>query len=155
MLLLALHAAATWALVGLIWTIQLVHYPLMDGVGRERFDAYHKRHTLAITWIVGPLMLTELLTAVPLAIAPPQGVSAWSAWAGLALIAVTWMVTAFVSVPQHQRLEAGFEADAHRRLVRTNWIRTAAWTARGFLTLAMLLHHGASLQTSAPSGLVL
>ena len=31
--LLAAHAAATWALVGLIWTVQVVHYPLFALVG--------------------------------------------------------------------------------------------------------------------------
>jgi len=28
-------------------------------------------------------------------------------------------------------LNAGFDPEAHRRLVRTHWWRTLAWTARG------------------------
>ena len=57
---------------------------------------------------------------------------------GFALVVVIWIATLLASVPMHERLARGFDAAAHRRLVRTNWIRTAAWTARGALVLWML-----------------
>ena len=60
LLALLAQAATTLPLVGLIWTIQLVHYPLFDGVGAEGFAAYERRHAAAITWLVAPLMLGEL-----------------------------------------------------------------------------------------------
>jgi hypothetical protein len=53
------------------------------------------------------------------------------------LLASVWLVTLFVQVPAHRRLGHGFEAEVHRRLVTSNWLRTAAWTARGALALAM------------------
>lgn len=31
--LLLVHAAATWAMVGLVWFVQVVHYPLFAQVG--------------------------------------------------------------------------------------------------------------------------
>ncbi|MFT6364052.1 MAG: hypothetical protein ACJAZ8_002475, partial [Planctomycetota bacterium] len=40
--LLFLHLALTWALVGLIWTVQLVQYPSFALVGEAEFAAYHK-----------------------------------------------------------------------------------------------------------------
>ena len=58
-------------------------------------------------------------------------------WAGLALLAVIWLSTALVQVPLHRRLQGGFDAAAHRRLVRTNWLRTAAWTLRAALALRL------------------
>jgi hypothetical protein len=36
-ILLVIHLAVTWALLGLIWTIQVVHYPLFKDVGRDCF----------------------------------------------------------------------------------------------------------------------
>jgi hypothetical protein len=51
---------------------------------------------------------------------------------------VIWLSTALLQVPRHRALEAGFDPAAHRALVATNWIRTVAWTARGFLLLACL-----------------
>ena len=51
-LLLAIHAAATWALVGLIWTVHVVHYPLFAAV-KTGFRAYHEAHMQRITLVVG------------------------------------------------------------------------------------------------------
>jgi hypothetical protein len=131
--LVTLHLVVTWALVGLIWTVQLVHYPLLAFVGREGFAAYAARHSRVITPLVGPLMLLELASAVWLALRPPPGVP-WAVWGvGLALTLVIWASTAFVQVPLHRAFASGFSADAVLRLVRTNWIRTLAWSARGLL----------------------
>lgn len=137
-MLLLLNAASTWALFGLIWTIQLVHYPLMRRVGAEVFPAYHAAHALAITPLVGVLMLVEGVTAVALVLNPPAGVARPLLWVALLLVVAHVAATALVSVPLHQRLAAGYDAALLDRLVATNWIRTAAWSARGVLMFMAL-----------------
>jgi hypothetical protein len=122
-------------MTGLIWFVQVVHYPLMGRVGREAFVAYEAAHTRRTTVVVGPLMVAEATTATWIALGPPAGVSPTAATVGLALVLVIWLSTAMLSVPCHRRLERGFDAATHARLVRTNWIRTAAWTARAVLVL--------------------
>lgn len=122
------HAAATWALVGLIWTVQLVHYPLFAEVGPEHFGGYHARHTRQITWVVAPLMGVELVSAVLLFAEGHR--EFWFLASGVAL-ALNWLSTWLVQIPLHNRLATGFDSEAHRRLVKTNWLRTAAWTLRG------------------------
>ena len=126
--LLAVHAAATWALVGLIWTVQLVHYPLFAQVGAEAFRSYHARHTRQITWIVAPLMATELFTAALLVV---RGAREPWLLASFASLAFNWLATWRVQIPLHDRLAAGFDVEAHQRLVASNWWRTAAWSIRG------------------------
>ena len=133
--LLLANLAATLYLVGLIWFVQLVHYPLFDGVGGEGFAAYEARHTRWTGMVVAPAMLIELATALLLVWRAPAGVPGWVMPVGLAAVAALWAVTFFVSVPQHNVLAAGFDAQAHRLLVGTNWIRTALWTARGLVLL--------------------
>lgn len=135
---LALHALATILMVGVIWTIQIVHYPLMAFADPARHTAFQMAHQRRIAWVVIPLMLTEIGTAVVLAIAPWSPVPRSLAWAGLALLALIWTSTFFVQVPLHRRLEHGFHEPTHSRLVTSNWIRTAAWTARGILVFGML-----------------
>jgi hypothetical protein len=39
------HLAATAAMVGLIWFVQVVHYPLFASVGADEFVAYENAHT--------------------------------------------------------------------------------------------------------------
>ena len=135
---LLVQAFASLALTGLIWCIQVVHYPLFAAVGRDQFTRYEADHARLITLVVGPLMLVELAAALWLAAVRPAGVPAWMAWTGLALVAAIWLSTAAIQVPCHAKLAAGFDAEVHARLVSSNWIRTVAWTARGLLALAMI-----------------
>lgn len=135
---LLLHAGATLIMVGLIWFVQVVHYPLMGGVGRERAPGYALAHQRLTTRVVLPPMLTEAATAVIVAARPPAGVPPVLAAAGLAAVAALWASTFLVQVPLHRRLASGFDPADHRRLVATNWARTALWTVRGALALWML-----------------
>lgn len=134
----AAHAAATLFMCGLIWFVQVVHYPLFAHTGTDVFCAYERRHTRLTTWVVGPPMLVETGAAVALFALGPPGVPPWAHLAGLGLLGVLWASTAWLQVPCHTVLERGFDARVHRRLVRSNWIRTVAWTARAPLAVWML-----------------
>jgi len=133
--LFLLHVAATLMMAGLIWLIQLVHYPLFSQVGEQAFQGYHAAHNQGISPIIGPLMLIELAGALMLCVRRPPTIPLWAAWGGLALVLMAWITTALASVPAHGILAAGFDEDAHRALVNTNWLRTVAWSARGVLVL--------------------
>jgi len=67
-------AAATLFMTGLIWFVQVVHYPLLAEVGEREFARFHELHSRRVTWIVPPVMAVELVTALVLALAPPDGV---------------------------------------------------------------------------------
>jgi hypothetical protein len=126
--------------VGLIWIVQVVHYPLFVSVGADHFVEYESSHKVRITWVVAPGMFAELGLAVALVFAL-SGTALVLAWAGLVMLAFNWGSTFFVQVPLHARLSGGFDASAHRLLVRTNWARTACWSARGVLALVMIAQH--------------
>ena len=135
--LLVVHLVATVAMVGLIWFVQVVHYPLFTAVGREQFVAYEDAHRRLTAYVVGPFMAVEGVTALWIAAVPPTGVSRLAAFVGLVLLAVIHASTVFLQVPAHMALSEQFDATTARRLVRTNWIRTAGWSARGLLAAAM------------------
>ena len=130
--LLLLHVAATWALVGLMWTVQLVLYPLFAQVDTASFQAYHARHLLRITLAIGPLLAVEFLTLAALLLA---GVRNPWLLASLVPLAFSYFSTWTVQVPLHTRLATGFDAEVLRRLIASNRWRTAAWTLRGFCVL--------------------
>jgi hypothetical protein len=138
MIVLVAGAAATWAMVGLIWMVQLVHYPMLARwSARSPVDAVVD-HQRRITWLVGPLMAVEGVTALILLVERPASMSALAAWTAAALLAVALGSTVLLQVPLHRRLAERHDPDAARRLVSTNWVRTAAWTLRG-LVLAVVL----------------
>ena len=135
---LLLHGAATLAMVGLIWFVQIVHYPLFAQVGREHFARYEWLHQARTAQVVGPLMLTEAMTATLLLLSDLTPAARNLAWVGMALLVVIWLSTVFLQVPLHRQLAAGYDSQSAERLVRSNWLRTIAWTLRGFIAMSLL-----------------
>lgn len=136
--LLLAHAAATLVMVGVIWFVQVVHYPLFGLVGAGGFAAYESAHSTRIAALIALPWAVEGLTGLALLAVRPAGVPLRLAAADLALLGVAVAVTVLISAPQHGLLGAGFDAGAHRLLLNTNWLRTAAWTGCGIAALAML-----------------
>ena len=135
--LLVLQLLSTLAMFGLIWFVQVVHYPLFLAVGAPQFAAYEAAHANRTTFVVAPLMLVELATAALLLVPRLRlpGMTNLEVWTGALLVAVVWASTALIQVPLHNRLHAGYSAAAIGTLVATNWIRTAAWSLRAALVL--------------------
>ena len=141
--MLTAQILATLYMTGLIWFVQLVHYPLFAKVGADGFAAYEAAHTQRTSVAVMGAMLVELGTAVGLVWTRSVAVTSTEAWIGLGLVGVIWASTFFLQVPAHTRLGQGFDAATAARLVRTNWIRTIAWTLRaGLCALWMLRYQG-------------
>ncbi len=134
---LLLHATFTWALVGLIWTIQWVQYPGFRWVGVPQWATFHNFHCGRIAWVVAPLMLGELLTGIALLVWAPPGIEPGLLAVGMGLIFAVWLSTAFLSLPLHRQLKQ-HNARAQRQLVLTNWVRTLTWTIRGCGALFVL-----------------
>jgi len=124
---------------GVIWMVQLVHYPLMRFVSGRQFAPFETAHRTRISWVVGPLMALEGVCVLAFLFAPPAGLSWWLPWAGAGAEAIAIGTTAFVSAPLHVRLNAHFDPATLQRLITTNWIRTAAWTGRAGLAIAILV----------------
>jgi hypothetical protein len=129
------HGAVTWLMVGLIWTIQVVHYPLFASVGAESFRQYEAGHTRRMSrLLVLPASAEVVLAAAVFALWPDA-----LTFAAGALLAAIWVMTAMVHAPLHGRLALGFDHDAITALTKANWWRTVAWTARGFLAAAIII----------------
>ena len=97
-LVLLVHAAATLFMVGLIWFVQVVHYPLFSSVGSEWFPAYEAAHTHLTGWVVVPPMMIELVTAMVLIWIRPAGVRSTHVGIGLVLLALIWLSTFLLQV---------------------------------------------------------
>ena len=138
MIVVLVHAAATWFMVGLIWFVQVVHYPLAATVGDDAFVSYQHAHMARTSVVVVPAMMVELAAAGWLLIERPAGIPDWAPWLGAALLGLVWASTALLQVPAHSALTLGLDEEQVRRLVSTNWIRTIGWSLRGLLALALV-----------------
>lgn len=64
--ILLVQVASTWAMVGVIWLVQLCQYPLFGAVGPASFPGFHAGHGRRISLVVVPSMLLELGSAATL-----------------------------------------------------------------------------------------
>lgn len=125
-------------MAGLIWFVQLVHYPSYRDMAEEGFTGFQTRSTARTGFIVGPLIFAELGTAAGLLWKPLAGLAITWLWLGAALIAVNLASTVLVQVPLHLRLKAGHDPALVERLIRTTWVRTLAWSVRAVLVASWL-----------------
>ena len=132
-LLLLLNFDAAAYLTGLLWTVPLVHNPSFGLVPKAAWAAFHAAHTQRMSYVVLAPMVLELGLAAWLAWAGRGALPGSAGWWSLALVLFVWAVTFFISVPFHNRLTQGYDYIAIDGLVRTNWLRTLAWTARAGL----------------------
>ncbi len=132
------QVCSTGYMIGVIWTVQLVHYPLFSAVSLERFSYFERQHQQRISMVVMPFMLAELGTAFALPFITSAIWRPVEAWLALAMLLVVWLATFLVQAPAHRRLSAGFDTHVHAGLVQGNWLRTVLWTARGVLVLVWL-----------------
>ena len=107
------------ALLVLIWLIQLLHYPMFKFVDEEKFPEAMQFHQRAISFIVIPLMIAELILALYLINLPI-----------LMIVVAIWVSTFTLQVPLHQKLTHKKDFEAVAYLVNSNWIRTFLWSLK-------------------------
>jgi hypothetical protein len=138
-LVLIVQAVASGVMAGIIWFVQVVHYPLFTAAAPVDGGDYARENQRRTARVVLPPMLVEAATAAWLAVAPPPEIGRGVAFAGVALVGLVWLSTLAVQMPLHTRLAR----DGHARatvaaLVHGNWPRTVLWTARAVLAAWML-----------------
>ena len=128
------HLVATWFMVGMIWTIHLVHYPLFAEVGPESYVSFQSEHVarigdlLLVPWVVEGGTLLALLWFAMVArrrdLVTPVLV-------GAVAMAIVLVISGLWSAPAHGDLADGFDAAVHDRLMAANLVRALAWAVRG------------------------
>ena len=132
--MLIIHLIATSVMVGVIWTIQLVHYPSFHFIELNQYTTFQRFHMSRISYVVIPAMLTELFTLILIIISMDQ--VDHIILASALLLIVIWLMTAVFFSGVHQKLTLGYDQAVVEKLVKINWGRTLLWTLR--LTLVSI-----------------
>lgn len=139
-LFLLLWAALVFWVLGQIWLVQIVIYPLFGQVGETEYVAYHRFYSRHIPLpIIVPGFASFLLPGA-LAFFGPS-VPTWMSAANIATGVVGLLVTVLLEIPRHARLEKGGKNIVTIvELVRFNWPRTLSISAQAVVALLMLIH---------------
>ncbi len=137
MTLLLVHLTATAVLAGLVWVVQLVVYPSFRLVGASpAWPAFHAAHSRAVALAVGPPWAVQGVAVAALLVR--DGPSAAPAADRCAGARHRRRHGRRLGPAAHPARATGTTTPLARRLVTTNWLRTAAWTA-GTLCAAVLV----------------
>jgi len=134
-----LQLLVTWILAGMMWFVQVVHYPLYKKI-KEGFVEYERSHIKRAALLIGPLMLIEVITAIILIGMTPGGTLTQLATANLVLLFLIWISTFLFQIAQHQKLSVQFSKKNLQGLINANWIRTVLWTIKGCI-MAMMTYY--------------
>lgn len=128
-LLWPIQLALSAMMTGIIWQIQLLTYPQFLKIPHSAFPDYHQAHTWRMAWLVMPVMVAELALAFSSVWIDANAFTV----SALALVLIAWGSTGCIQVPLHNRLSNGYDEKTICSVIRTNWIRTLAWTTRTLL----------------------
>ena len=123
-------------MVGLIWFVQVVHYPLFHHVSPDTSVQYATEHQTRTAWVVGLPMMVEGVTTLWLFF-DPVGSRTLPLIGGLILLKVH-LSTIFLQVPRHGELVNGYKEEIVTKLVASNWVRTIGWSARAGIAVAIV-----------------
>ena len=128
-MLLKINSACGFFLLGLIWIIQIVHYPTYLYIDNNKRILFQNFHTKTISYIVAPVMIIELISSFLILINQVnlQNIVI------LIIPVLIWLSTFCISVPIHKNInKSNFEMLA-KKLIKTNWIRTILWTIKALI----------------------
>ena len=131
--ILLLNLVSTFFMTGIAWFVQIVHYPLFKLCANENFPYYSQLHSKYSGYVVTVPMLIEFVTSAMLLVWYPSNISFYYFVAGYILVLIIWLSTFLLQVPAHGLLSKGYSPEIIDYLVKTNWIRTIAWSLRTFL----------------------
>ena len=134
--LLLVHLLTCFTLLGLILTIQFVHYPSFLFVSKNRFLEFENFHTRRISLIVMPLMMIEFISGLLLLI-ETNAKNDFIILINFMLLTMTWLSTFFLSVPIHRKLSQRYNSEDIYYLIKTNWPRTIFWSLRSVLLIIL------------------
>ena len=132
-LLLKVNFISTSIMVGVIWVIQLLHYPSFHFINDQKYIEFQHFHMQRISFIVVPVMLIELASALLLAYFFESSLTIIL----LALVIGNWAITLIFFTNMHQKLTDGYDHSIVNRLVQINWSRTALWSLRLIILLSI------------------
>ena len=130
------HLIFSAIMVGVIWVIQLVHYPSFHFIDKNIYGSFQNFHMNKISLIVVPVMILELATGVLLLIINSKNILIIISFSILVLI---WGITGLFLSDAHGKLITGYDELIVNKLVSMNWIRTFLWTLK-MLLLTYLLY---------------
>jgi hypothetical protein len=126
-------------MTGLIWFVQIVHYPLFAKIPSEVLTStYASSHASRTSFVVIVPMIVELVTAIVLFLNPIAQMNSLQTICSLLLVIIIFLSTFLLQVPDHEEIQKHGLQKNISHLVTWNWLRTIAWSTRSVILISAL-----------------
>ena len=121
-----------FGLLILIWLVQLVIYPGFTFYATEDLKVWHQKYTSAVTIVVFPLMVSQLVLSLYSLISAADTFHL----VHILLVLTAWAHTFIIAAPLHQKIERSDDPkEVAKSLVSKNKWRVLIWTLAFLLSL--------------------
>jgi len=121
-------------MTGIIWFVQLIHYPLFKKIPIEALPAYERKN-YKTAYLTVPVMVVELITGLYIFFFAYTELFIWN----MILLAIIEFSTIIFQIPIQMRIAKSASTELISKLVNTNWIRTVSWTLRCIILIYISL----------------
>ena len=115
-------------MVGVSLITQFVTYPSFKLIHKKEFSKFHKAYTKKMLFIVGPIMTIEFFVTVTVFFVNTN----FHFFIQFVLVSIIWILTFFLIVPIHKKLENQFHNKLNNNLIKLNGFRTSLWIIKLF-----------------------
>ena len=115
-------------MVGVSLITQFVTYPSFKLIDKKEFSKFHKAYTKKMLFIVGPIMTIEFFVTVTVFFVNIN----LDLLIQFVLVFMIWILTFFLIVPIHKKLENQFDNKLNNKLIKLNGFRTSIWILKLF-----------------------
>lgn len=137
MIALWVQAISTVAILTLIVLVQVLIYPQFKHVGKNELSAYSLFHIQRMSWVVVPIMLSEVCSLVFLWL-DTEFRSLWLIF-GTGTLALIWGLTFTKIAPLHTKIATTANSELIPTLVKLNLIRTLLWIVKS-IAIAVVVY---------------
>ena len=126
--ILFFHFFLTFFMTGIIWLIQLIHYPSFSFIDKNMYSKFQTFHMNRISFLVGPIMILELLSGFYLLLFFYSESNFFVINFILNILILNMTIIVFATI--HKKLIEGFKFSLFAKLISMNWIRTILWSMK-------------------------
>jgi len=135
---LLINLLSTILIAGILWFVQLVHYPLFNEIPAKNFINYGYYHSRKVSGIIKPLFIVDFTTLILLLILLGSNLSTNLMIVNVTIFIITIVLTQIIFIPIHQKLSKSPNSQTISQLIRLNWIRTLIWSLKVVFMLIII-----------------
>jgi len=133
------HFLLCIAVTGVVWFMQVVHYPLLTYTNPDKWTEFNEKRRMYTMMLTYPLMAFEALTGFTLILLATQSPSYPYLAVSLGILLALLIYTFMYLNPLLKKMTGPADEISHKKFIKLHWVRTIGWSLRLLLLILVVL----------------